>query len=285
MIRLCFAAQSCFLLGIALIQCGIHHASPSEKEKAQQLNREGLALFQSNRLAGACGKFRDAAFFDPENAEHYNNLGMCESERGHMETAQEAFAKAIRFRPDVASYYVNQGITFEKAGDLEAAIKSLETALQLEPQNYGTWYRIGLILRNSGNINKAEDAFSKARAIKVTSDVENALGSIYLKRSKVQEAEQFFKNAITLEPKNPVGHFNLGVVHQQKRDWAGAETELTRAIDADPSMFAAYYNLALAEKELGKKEKAQMLLKKYLTLLPPRLEQQRKDAEKLLSEL
>ncbi len=64
-------------------------------------------------------------------------------------------------------------------------------------------------------------------------------------------------NLISTNDRNSATVLNdLGVLKYRKDEWKGAEEYFEAAIQADPDIAEAYYNLALAQNKLGKKEEA-----------------------------
>lgn len=82
-------------------------------------------------------------------------------------------------------------------------------------------------------------------------------------RGNFDRAMHMFKSAIHLFPKNAIAHYQLGLIllyHKQQP--AAAATEFENAIEYDPRLTAAMFQLGRASFDLGKMDTA----RKYLSL-------------------
>jgi predicted Zn-dependent protease len=66
-----------------------------------------------------------------------------------------------------------------------------------------------------------------------------------------------------LSPKYALSHYELGKLLQQTNRPREAVSELSQAIDYDPSLSAAYYQLARVYARLGEAEKSKRVLAEF----------------------
>lgn len=97
-----------------------------------------------------------------------------------------------------------------------------------------------------------------------------------------EEAEEYFKKALDLEPMNPEYHFERANLYAQQHDESeqigdilGADRKMQQAADdleqavmARPDFLAARFNLGVVYKKLGKYESARKEFKEVLKLDP-----------------
>ncbi|MDT8301558.1 MAG: tetratricopeptide repeat protein [Sedimentisphaerales bacterium] len=80
--------------------------------------------------------------------------------------------------------------------------------------------------------------------------VHNRMGTEFLKKGKLAEAEAEFKQALEADPTYPGAHNNLGIIYERLGN-EEAQTQFERAIQLRPDFTFAHYNLAriLMKKE------------------------------------
>jgi Tfp pilus assembly protein PilF len=69
-------------------------------------------------------------------------------------------------------------------------------------------------------------------------------GAHLLRSGNIGAATQLFEQAIAKNPADPVGHYDLGVVDQEKGDTKQALREYSQALADDPNYVPALYNKA-----------------------------------------
>ncbi len=88
------------------------------------------------------------------------------------------------------------------------------------------------------------------------------LGRIYASQKKYDKAEAFLKEAIALKPNESEYHYQLALVYLDIGDLEPAYTELEKSYHMDPLNLKAQYFLALASRQKGLNEKANIFLEK-----------------------
>ena len=69
-----------------------------------------------------------------------------------------------------------------------------------------------------------------------------------------------FRTAIALAPNYGLPHYELGKVLVRSKQWSAAAQELQQAVNHDPNLSAAYYQLARVYAKLGETEKSERML-------------------------
>jgi Tfp pilus assembly protein PilF len=88
-----------------------------------------------------------------------------------------------------------------------------------------------------------------------------------LEAGRAEEARTTFENAVSLDPGNAVGHYNLGYLAQQGGDVDEAAAQYDAALDSDPELTAAVYNRAIL-LETSDVERAVELYRRAIDLDP-----------------
>jgi tetratricopeptide (TPR) repeat protein len=150
------------------------------------------------------------------------------------------------FTPRTLSAAIAEGnVAFERK-DYGAARNAYTRVLALEPDNLMALVNLGMVEFYSGHPDKAEELLKKA----VRQRLESApawltLGMIYMDRNESDAAIAALSQAMLQDPLNARTRNFLGVV-MGRRGWTeGAQHELRRAVELDPSYADAHYNLAV----------------------------------------
>ena len=150
------------------------------------------------------------------------------------------------FTPRTLAASIAEGnVAFERK-DYGAARNAYTRVLTLEPSNLMALVNLGMVEFYSGHPDKAEELLKKA----VRQRLESApawltLGMIYMDRNESDAAIAALSQAMLQDPLNARTRNFLGVV-MGRRGWIeGAQHELRRAVELDPSYADAHYNLAV----------------------------------------
>lgn len=96
-----------------------------------------------------------------------------------------------------------------------------------------------------------------------------ALAPITLRRMQVwKNGYTLFRSITAQAPRNPIGHFNLGMELRVRGDVDGAIAELRKAIALDPGLARAYANLGVLLQAKGDLDSAAVLYRRTLSELP-----------------
>ena len=138
-----------------------------------------------------------------------------------------------------------------KDGDLVRARTLLEKSIRktsANDQKSTALNQLGLVLWQLGESQAAADAFAKSSNL--SEDLSGAnlnMGVALYHAGRLDEAEVALNNALGADPANTTAQALLGMLEIDKRDWAGANRELSKAIAKDTRNAAAQNALALAE--------------------------------------
>jgi Flp pilus assembly protein TadD len=134
---------------------------------------------------------------------------------------------------------------FQK-GDLETARKDYEKALALVPGQTNATVNLGLVAHRQKRFDEAEELLKGL----VHREPELplgwlVLGTIYYDQEKLEGALAAFAQAAFLQPKDARTHHYLGITLGKKGWYSGAEDEMRKAIELEPSYAEAHFNLAV----------------------------------------
>ncbi len=96
-------------------------------------------------------------------------------------------------------------------------------------------------------------------------DIPFLLGSILIDKGKLNEAEQYLKEAVELIPYQPLVYLALGKLYIEKEDYVAAKENLEKAVDMNPNLKAGVLDtLGNLYYEFGEYEKAFRAFEEYL---------------------
>lgn len=124
---------------------------------------------------------------------------------------------------------------------------------------------LGIVYNESGLYSKAIEAFSRVRDKPGQSYINVAYSGIayaYGKLNDVEKAIENYRNAIELSD-DPLIRYKIGLAYLSQGDERRAVKYLSRAIEMDPRLLAAYPVLISTYRSLGMNKKAEAMERKY----------------------
>jgi tetratricopeptide (TPR) repeat protein len=158
-----------------------------------------------------------------QDRERWNDWGIGLLLQGDLKGAEYAFRKATEAEPGYADGWLNVARALIQEGETDAAKPFIEKAMQVNP-------KLGRIY------------FFKALAQKTDGDYDGALKSL--------------QTVSDMYPRDRVVLNQMGRIEFLQRRYADAVKALQRVVEIDPEDVQAHYNLMLAYRGLGDREKA-----------------------------
>jgi tetratricopeptide (TPR) repeat protein len=158
-----------------------------------------------------------------QDRERWNDWGIGLLLQGDLKGAEYAFRKATEAEPGYADGWLNVARALIQEGETDAAKPFIEKAMQVNP-------KLGRIY------------FFKALAQKTDGDYDGALKSL--------------QTVSNMYPRDRVVLNQMGRIEFLQRRYADAVKALQRVVEIDPEDVQAHYNLMLAYRGLGDREKA-----------------------------
>jgi tetratricopeptide (TPR) repeat protein len=187
--------------------------SEAEAPSPELTKAEGL--IQAKNYAEAESLLRKAIEKDPGNYVAWFDLGFVENALGKTDDSIAAYRKSVSAKPDVFESNLNLGLQLAKAGQPDAE-QFLRAATQLKPTSHA--------------------AEGKARAWLSLAHV--------LEPTKPDEAVAAYRQAATLQPKDPEPHLSAGLLLEKQNQFSDGEAEYKQALALDPASSDAITGLA-----------------------------------------
>ncbi|MBN2304264.1 MAG: tetratricopeptide repeat protein [Anaerolineae bacterium] len=141
--------------------------------------------------------------------------------QGKGKTALSLLAKCYELYPDDVNVLTNLGGAYILAGQHRHAIPHLEKASEIAPDNPAVWSNLAAAY----------------------------LGKIVTSTSGKQErALTAYRRVIELDAAYPNVHYNIGLIHVDRREWDDAYDAFTRAIEANPNDQDAHHMRAQVDE-------------------------------------
>lgn len=208
---------------------------PKERIAALAPLREGIGLVHERRHEEAIPLLRRAAEAVPRSVDAWQFLGLAYQETGRAAEGFAAYQQAFELSngaPHLARPLADLALRLERWPDAAAY---LAVAIEESPED--------LRLR-----------FLHTRALLFAGELDAALGSA--------------ERTAAAAPESPDAHYQLGAVRMGRKDLAGAEAELRRALELGPDHPAALNDLAVLLMSQGRREEAVELLERLVRIQP-----------------
>jgi tetratricopeptide (TPR) repeat protein len=148
-------------------------------------------------------------------------------------------------------------------GDWTTPIARLRTALDEAARTFAETGRFINPPAAPAQVIRTPDATVEAAAEAAKNE-----GNVAYSNGDLEQAEQHYRRAVTLNPDYAEAHNNLALVLRAQQKYLAAEKHLLRAIAAKPELSNAYFNLGCLFVDTGRTTDAAVQFKKTLALDP-----------------
>jgi Flp pilus assembly protein TadD len=184
------------------------------------------ALLQAQDFSRAAEVLESSLTVHPNDPQLVLALGVARYGQRRFEDAIVEFLKVIQLDSSIEQPYSFLGRLLNQAGShLEEITKQFEAHATRQPES-------------------GEAQLLLAKALLVAN-------------SRDPKAEPLLKRAIALNPKDWEAHYQLGTMLANRRDYAGAEKELSAGAELNPQEARVHYQLARVYERLGQPDRAQ----------------------------
>lgn len=195
-----------------------------------------------------------------------------------LEPAEETLLRAVDALPASVQARETLAEFYQGAGRTEAALESFRIAVTLisaesdsaESDSEASrkaselYWRIGSTLRAMGRFDEAMTAFERSQRLAPEETAPRmALGSLFLARNQLEEAERQFGLATSSDESLAEAHGGLAEVLMREGRMAEAAAAARKALEFDPDLLTANYVLAMATIRVGNTDEGGSLLEAY----------------------
>ena len=185
------------------------------------------------------------------------------------EKAEKNFRLALEQQNDDADAILGLAQVAFLRGDTASASSYLDRAKKSPIKSAETLHKFGLVAWQAGRYEEANLALSEAVKLKPEEPgFHVALGTTWLKKPDLVEAEQSFRRALQLQSDNAQAQMYLGYTLMLQGQHAEARQMLEKSLAKQPSVPQIHYYLGLISQDQGDDQAAVQLFRKTLQLLP-----------------
>jgi tetratricopeptide (TPR) repeat protein len=215
---------------------------------------------------------RDFALKSPQKSRAQNNYAVALGNAGRLDDAVLYVKKAIELNPRVPNQWGLLGRFHEDLGDWEEAAKAYRTAIVLEPDSVKALLGLGRVLTESEQGEEALRLFLDA-------------GIRLARGGRPMEAIPVLEAAASLAEADANTHNALANSYMLAGMGDSAVDQYFLALDMDPEMVSAWYNLGTVADSLDRHEDAVRAYEEFLRLAPDTMQQQISRAQLRLHDL
>jgi tetratricopeptide (TPR) repeat protein len=251
----------------------------------------------------ALGDLRRAIDLEPDNSDLYVTLADAYMQIGKLPNCLEALQKAEKLNPSnnetllkmaevylvlqdyPATYnyvkkaleldtrnpraYFIRGYALMETGDTAAAVRNIQNALEQDQQYYEAAVQLGMLYASAKSA-LAEQYFRNAIDIDPNRDAAYyLLGMFYQEQERMDQAVEAYSHLVVVNSQFKEGYYNLGyinLVHYQ--DFKKAAELFTHAIDIDQKYLDAWFNRGYSYELAGDFERARRDYLKAMEIFP-----------------
>ena len=189
-----------------------------------------------------------AVAVQPDDVSLLITLGSAYLKVGKAQRAVEIFTTLIGMEPDAPSFFCNLGNAHVAAGDFDSAEDAYNRAILIESSDAHTYYcELGMTFFRAKQYDRSETTLKRSLECRPDQPlVYCALGDVFIKQGKPNDARLSYENAVQLDPGSRGGYYNrLGNMLAGEHNHTMAIEAYRKAIEADPEN--PFYRMRLAE--------------------------------------
>jgi tetratricopeptide (TPR) repeat protein len=189
-------------------------ATPTATRSPESYATEGEQFFTQGKLLQSIDAYESAINASPQNPALYIALARVQVFAGQYEEAKANAENALLLNPENSMAHAVRAWALDFLGDNSDALSSIDKAIELDPNNaVAHAYRVEILIDSGSfdNITLAAEVSRNALALD-SAALETRRARAYLLEATAnyEEAIQFYRSAIEVNPNIPILHMELG---------------------------------------------------------------------------
>ncbi len=230
----------------------------------------GKSQIRSRDYRGAVRTFEKLNELKPNDADVLYGLSLA-----YMKLMVESFNRLGEVAPRSYQVWLLLAQDAESRGDDDVAMQHYREALRAKPNAVGTHYALGSVYARTGKFEEAAKEFKKELGINADDSLALwKLGELAI-RTDPREARHYLERAVTLNPDLPQAVLAYGRALARTGDIDGAVKQFQRVVRLAPEEDSVHYHLANAYRHLGRPEDAKVELSRFEELAKKKSERVR----------
>lgn len=236
---------------IEAMQQAVNAGAPAQENTAWCRVQLGNLYFNSNQLDKAEQAYNEALSNYPNYLHAQAGLAMVSWAQGRDAEAVKLLQQSVATVP-LPQYLTSLGDLYNAMGDTANAKKQLDLVLYIYQVFQAGGVNVDMeksayLADHANNDNDLKEAVTLAeRAAEVRQDVHtmDALGWVYYKAGRYQDALQAEQKAVRLGTLNALFYFHLGMIQDKLGDTADAKANVQKALNINPFFSIQYMKIA-----------------------------------------
>lgn len=177
----------------------------------------GNLYAKTGRKQEAKARFERAVEINPKLTVAQFNLGVLLAESGDYVEAEKVFAETVKKDPTLVEAHLNLGAIHLDNGRFDSAKACFEAAQKANPAHPSVGKYFGMLAIESGQNAEGLELLEKAE-VRIGKNAELLIhkGNALLALKRQDEAAEAYREALEIEPKNPVARRNLKRLESRK---------------------------------------------------------------------
>jgi tetratricopeptide (TPR) repeat protein len=179
---------------------------------------------------------RDAIRIDPHNVAAPLQLATVFERQQRLGEGLQVVQQFVDAHPKSVDARTSLGQLLEKAGRVRDAQAQYEKVITERPSAISAAMQLARIhLDNGGSLDAALDlSLGVSRQLPNNPDVNDLVGTIYVRKRFPSSALPYFEQAVRLKPDNAAYRYHLGFAYREASQSGRGRAELMRALQIDP---------------------------------------------------
>ena len=237
---------------------------PPDSDEAQRLViLIGMSHYGLGEFAASSPYLKQAADRDTQNLTLLLTLAHSCLLSRQYQCVLDAFHRIVALNAESAEADMLMGEALDEMKDTIAATQEFRAAIAANPKEPNVHFGLGYLLWTQGHAPEAAQEFQA----ELDNDPEHIQAMLYLADSQIQmnrveDARPLLEKVVRINPANPMGHLDLGIVYAEAGRNADALRELKAAAAIEPGNVKAHWRLARLYRSMGKTAEANAELTK-----------------------
>jgi Flp pilus assembly protein TadD len=242
------------------------HFSPNPTTPLQELDAAAIILLAGHRLVAAHNAAAVAYKAHPSIHSILLLANTMQLEGRYKDVIALLDSKRKSY-PQSASFLVTLAESEYDADMLDPARRDLERSLELDRTLYQAHYVLGNVLMKQGDIDGASASYRTAISLAPDQPRTYYQLALALRARRDEAGEQaLLEKAISIDSHYAAAHSELGRIYLNQNRLAEAVAELNSAIESNSTLEQPYNLLARAYERLGETEKADAMAKRLVAI-------------------
>ena len=231
----------------------------------------GVLEYRRDRYEQALADLRKSFALDELDPSTSKALGLCLVKLGRNDLAETFFEISTELAPRdfLGHYYL--GLNRYTAKRFEDALGPLQLAVDIRPDSVEALTFLGRSHEALGDTERSAKLYLAALELTrkqpfPSSQPPLLLATMLVRQQQMERAKDLLLEALMYDEEAPLGHYWLGLVHEQSGDLAAAARALERAAELMPADHRPHYALARIHRRTGSQRLAAESLRRFREL-------------------